>query len=325
MSQDPGVVALGQAIAGASGAGFGLFVSYPLLNASMRLQVDRALAKRGTLSALVAVLRDQGLVNGWFAGVSSALVATIALQFVFGWARKYLTVRWLRIKKELRKKKNRKAAGDNGEGPETEDGEEVKEKLSMSENLIIGFLAGCLGITATQPLWVVNTRMAVMRKSNTRKNFLQVLVESALSDPLSLYAGWTFSIILCINPSIQFMVYDKFQEAWKAHFGDSKSSLRNFMFGAGAKAVATIATYPLSTIKSRMQAGKPAARAPVPAPASMPSPAVQKSIVKQIASLYAGFGVKLSHSVLQSAVQFALQEHIEEASVRLSSVILGRK
>jgi adenine nucleotide transporter 17 len=74
-----------------------------------------------------------------------------------------------------------------------------------------------------------------------------------------LYKGVTASLILVTNPVIQFVTYEqmvKFLVVHRIRNGQDKtlSSFEYFVFGAIAKALATVVTYPYQVVKSRLQA-----------------------------------------------------------------------
>ncbi|KAB7501123.1 Peroxisomal membrane protein PMP34, partial [Armadillidium nasatum] len=91
-----------------------------------------------------------------------------------------------------------------------------REKSAV-KNLLLGMIAGCVNVLATTPLWVVNTRIKMqgtasrMNKDSKAKykgllhGLLRIWKEEGVS---SLWAGTLSSLILVINPAIQFMTYE---------------------------------------------------------------------------------------------------------------------
>jgi len=72
---------------------------------------------------------------------------------------------------------------------------------------------------------------------------------------LALWKGTMPSLILVSNPSLQFMAYESIKRRLMAgkQVGAELSSLTVFLAGAAAKAVATIATYPLQIVQAKLR------------------------------------------------------------------------
>ena len=69
------------------------------------------------------------------------------------------------------------------------------------------------------------------------------------------WKGWKASIVLCINPAIQWMVYEQLLKlTLRLTKKETSSSLEIFIMGAIGKIVATLITFPYIIIKARMQA-----------------------------------------------------------------------
>ncbi|GJQ66497.1 hypothetical protein Trydic_g4489, partial [Trypoxylus dichotomus] len=107
---------------------------------------------------------------------------------------------------------------------------------------------GIINVIVTAPLWVVNSRLKV-EQQKYYTGLLDGLVHIANTEGLAaLWSGIGSSLVLVSNPAIQFAVY----EALKRHI-PLKSASAFFLMGAVAKAVATMATYPIQLAQSRQR------------------------------------------------------------------------
>lgn len=70
-----------------------------------------------------------------------------------------------------------------------------------------------------------------------------------------LFRSLPVSIVLCINPAIQFFAYERIRRSIVAGSDRSLSAVEGFAAGALAKAIATVLTFPLQVVQTRMQAG----------------------------------------------------------------------
>ena len=66
-----------------------------------------------------------------------------------------------------------------------------------------------------------------------------------------MFQGLGPSIVLCTNPAIQFCVYEALRRRVLLKGGVSINPLMGFLFGAVAKALATVFTYPLQVVQTR--------------------------------------------------------------------------
>lgn len=98
----------------------------------------------------------------------------------------------------------------------------------------------------TNPFWVIQSRMTFAKDGS---NFFRTTVKMVQSEGvLSIFKGLEASLILTINPIIQFFVY----ESIKHKFAYSEYvSLVNFLAGGISKAIATVLTYPYQLIRTK--------------------------------------------------------------------------
>lgn len=129
--------------------------------------------------------------------------------------------------------------------------------------------------------------------------------------PGALWRGLGSSLWLVSNPVIQFFAYDLLKALY---LGDEAvSSVQAFVIGAIAKALATVATFPLQVAQSKLRAhkdqggqGRPELSGMVPC---------LKYIVRQagMQGLFTGLWAKLLQTVTQTALMFAIYEKIHYA------------
>jgi len=155
---------------------------------------------------------------------------------------------------------------------------------SKTKSLVASSLAGIINVLLTNPLWVSNLRIVKGMKSpvrrtqeggiNQQQQQQQCTVESNLFAMMGkiakeegighLWSGTWASILLVSNPVIQYFAYDQFKAALLSRRQyqqriipivpsssraspsfDTLSPVEAFVIGAVAKAIATVATYPI--------------------------------------------------------------------------------
>ncbi|CAB1447718.1 unnamed protein product [Pleuronectes platessa] len=120
--------------------------------------------------------------------------------------------------------------------------------------------------------------------------FVQIVRQEGVG---ALWNGTFPSLLLVLNPAIQFMIYEGLKRHLKKGVPRELSSIEVFLIGAVAKAVATTATYPLQTIQSILRFG-------------------QYSRIRKygMLGLFKGLEAKLLQTVLTAALMFLLYEKI---------------
>jgi len=240
-------LALVHSLSGVLGSVAAMGLTYPLLTITTRLQVQsegKPTSKKeqqqhysGLIDALVKIIGNEKWTS-LYSGVQIALIGTALSTGIYYY--------WY----ELFKRKL-KAQGI---------------PLSTPVSLLVAAAAGAINTTCTTPFWVVTTRMQNARKqqmmmrqkgeepsdttvTTTIKNLWD---EGGLS---SFFTGLTPSLILVLNPAIQYMVYEQLRLLVLAKTSArSLSSGQVFLLAAIGKVAATIVTYPYIVIKTRLQA-----------------------------------------------------------------------
>jgi len=288
---EQGLASAAHALAGAAGGALSLGLTYPLYTIVTKLQVRSNYG--GPLDALRHVLRE----GGWpslYAGVTPALVGNAYAQGVYYY--------WY---SRLRTLAEGKAAH--------------KRPIGTLLSLLIGALAGAITVIFTNPFWVVTTRLQTTRETSKKDDdqpargthkpkpkpgVLDVIREVYGEQGLQgFWSGLVPSLILVINPAIQYMVFEQVKLIReRSSKGAVLSSLDYFLLGALAKTVATVVTYPYITVKARLQArGKYTGTLDV----------LQKIYLNEgMASFFKGIESKIVQSVLTSAILFMLQNKL---------------
>ncbi|CAK1586113.1 unnamed protein product [Parnassius mnemosyne] len=251
------------AMAGATGSVVGMAVFYPLDILRSRLQVDEADKLRGSsLDLLVQLANNEGIMS-LYRGLAPVLQSLSVSNFVYFYS--FHTLRSFTLKGN-----------------------------SAMQDLMFGMLAGSINVLVTSPLWVVNTRMKLEKNNYT--SLVEGLGDVFKKEGLQgLWSGTVPSLLLVSNPAIQFMVYEALKrKLMSAGYFDNYAA---FLVGAIAKATATILTYPLQLIQSRLHAGtsvKPLFRDMKSKPTTM----------------FRGLEAKLLQTVMTAALMFVIYEKL---------------
>lgn len=123
-----------------------------------------------------------------------------------------------------------------------------------------------------------------------------------------LWAGTQASLMLTINPAIQFSVYEAIKRHLTKLYGAEKPSVFYFFFlGALSKLVSTCITYPLQLIQTKMRHGRSTENKQEVGTIEM---LFQILKAKGIKGLYLGLEAKLWQTVLTAALMFMAYEKI---------------
>ncbi|XP_071375030.1 peroxisomal membrane protein PMP34 isoform X1 [Centroberyx affinis] len=288
------------AVAGAVGSVTAMTVFFPLDSARLRLQVDEKRKAKSTPAILAEIVKEEGLLapyRGWFPVICSLCCSN----FVYFYCFHSLKASWLR-----------------------------GQKSTPGSDLLIGIAAGVVNVLVTTPLWVVNTRLKLQgsnfRNADIRPTsysgildaFVQIVRDEGLG---ALWNGTFPSLLLVLNPAIQFMLYEGLKRQLRRGAHKELSSLEVFLIGAIAKAVATILTYPLQTIQSILRFGQ--LKEPTDKSQLLTSLRTIKCLlvnrVKKygMLGLFKGLEAKLLQTVLTAALMFLLYEKIASSTFRV--------
>ncbi|XP_012723456.2 peroxisomal membrane protein PMP34 [Fundulus heteroclitus] len=287
------------AVAGAMGSVTAMTVFFPLDTAKSRLQVDDKRKSQTTPVILAEIAKEEGflaLYRGWFPVISSLCCSNFVYFYTFNALKKL-------------------AASGPG-------------KPRPGKDLLMGTVAGVVNVILTTPMWVVNTRLKLQgvrfRNEDLHQTqyrgifdaFSQIIADEGVR---TLWNGVLPSLVLVLNPAVQFMIYEAMKR--KAGKGGTKiSSAKIFLIGAIAKAIATTATYPLQTIQAILRFGqyKGDGKGGLMGGVSNIFCLFMDRIKKHgFLGLYKGLEAKLLQTVLTAALMFVVYEKITAATFRV--------
>ncbi|KAF7666400.1 hypothetical protein LDENG_00107730 [Lucifuga dentata] len=285
------------AVAGAMGSVTAMTVFFPLDTAKSRLQVDENRKSKSTPAILVEIAKEEGLLalyRGWFPVISSLCCSNFVYFYTFNTLKKLA----------------------------------LSGKSRPGKDLLMGIISGAVNVVLTTPMWVVNTRLklqgAKFRNEDLHQTnyqgifdaFSQIIANEGVG---TLWNGTLPSLILVLNPAVQFMFYEAMKR--RAGRGGKKiSSAEIFLIGAIAKAVATTATYPLQTVQAILRFGqyKGDGKGGVLGSLSNIFSLLMDRIKRHgVFSLYKGLEAKLLQTVLTAALMFVVYEKITAVTFKV--------
>lgn len=172
--------------------------------------------------------------------------------------------------------------------------------------------AGVVNVLATNPLWVLVTRLQVASPDGKMRVWDEVCSLVKEGGLAACWAGTWPALLMVSNPVIQFAAFEALAARHRRRWRDSPpSSLHIFCFGALAKLASTLVTYPALLLKSRRQA----------------STCANESVLVELRTilrteglyrgLYHGVEMKMLQTVLASALLFTSREKLQRLSRRL--------
>ncbi|KIN07419.1 hypothetical protein OIDMADRAFT_186009 [Oidiodendron maius Zn] len=245
----PALPALGHAIAGATGTAISNLSIYPLDLIITRLQVQRQLRKSsstsdeveydGVLDAFDKIYNREGGITAFYSGLLADTGKSIADSFLF-----FLFYNYLRTK---RLKAHSKSA----------------KTLPVLDELGLGALAGAMSKFFTTPISNIVTRkqtasmVSARSKSKSDEPSVSEIASAIKSEKgiQGFWSGYSASLILTLNPSITFFLYEFFKRYLLPRSRRDDPGVRvTFLMAAVSKGFASTITYPFSLAKARAQA-----------------------------------------------------------------------
>ncbi|XP_006565370.2 peroxisomal membrane protein PMP34 [Apis mellifera] len=275
------------AISGAAGGVVAMAMFFPLDTVRSRLQLEEDRKSKSTLATIRDLVEKEG-PETLYRGIIPVLQSLCASNFVY-----FYTFHGLKMLKSQRKQ-------------------------SAKNDLFLASIAGAINVLTTTPLWVVNTRLKMRgidhtpeRNNNNKYNTLYAgLIHIWKYEGIkSLWAGTLPSLMLIINPAIQFMTYEAIKRRICMSLNNSQpSAWVFFVIGAVAKAIATVLTYPLQLVQTKLRHGHKYPNLP-------PNAGILEILFyilkKQgLIGLYKGMEAKLLQTILTAALMFFTYEKI---------------
>lgn len=304
MSSDAAV----EGVVGAASAMFACAATYPLMTICTQQAVRSKGAKvseeddKEDLSAYgtaVQITRSGGL-KGLYRGIRPALLGTGASQGVYFYLYSLC----------------RKAA-ENLQGGSALQGSAGSD-IGIVASLLVASAAGCGNVLLTNPFWVLVTRMQTSKvqqhHTGARKVAKEIYQEGGI---LSFWKGVVPTLLMVANPTVQYMIYEwlRARLAESKAQGKLKAKSPNytagevFVMSAIAKLGATVVTYPMQLVKSRLQATGEGSLATRKYRGTLD--AVQKIFEAEgMPGFYHGFRAKIFQSVLAAALLFVVKEKL---------------
>ncbi|XP_077591244.1 peroxisomal membrane protein PMP34 [Stigmatopora nigra] len=285
------------ALAGAMGSVTAMTTFFPLDTAKSRLQVDERRKSKSTPVILAEIAQEEGMLalyRGWFPVISSLCCSNFVYFYTFNTLKRLTPTH--------------------------------PQRSRLGVDLLMGIVSGAVNVILTTPMWVVNTRLklqgAKFRNEDLHQTqykgifdaFSQIIANEGVG---TLWNGTLPSLILVLNPAVQFMFYEYMKR--RAGKGGRKiSSAEIFLIGAVAKAIATTATYPLQTVQAILRFGQYKGEGGLTGSLVNIFNLLMDRIKKHgVLGLYKGLEAKLLQTVLTAALMFVVYEKITTATFKV--------
>ena len=132
-----------------------------------------------------------------------------------------------------------------------------RSKFSNREMMLITALAGSIGSIFSNPIWMLNTRLVTSKKDGQNHSLTSLIRSIIKNEGVSaFFKGVVPNLILVINPIINFVVYERLKKLAIKRFGSERkiSFKAIFIMSSIGKILATFATYPILTVRVKLQA-----------------------------------------------------------------------
>lgn len=332
--------ALANGLAGAGGGIIAQIITYPLQTVNTRQQTERVSREsrdsRGSaLFQILQVVRSEGL-SGLYSGLKPSLLGTAVSQGVY-----YYFYQVFKNRAEAIAAANKKKG--RGDGSVGMLSWLVVAALAGSLNVLLTNPIWVL-VTRMQTHTQAERKILEAKRETLLKEASQnVLTVSSLEANLAeldsskphpygtllaarevynesgvtgFWKGVIPSLIMVSNPSIQFMIIESLSKQLRTKRAAKKKGVQNitalevFVIGAFAKLGATVCTYPLLVVKSRLQA-----KQEISGNVSLRYSGTVDAIIKMIRhegfrSFYQGMRTKIVQSVFAASVLFMVKEEL---------------
>eukprot|EP00798_Chlamydomonas_sp_ICE-L_P021738 gene21738-28760_t len=271
-----------EAVSGAMGSVIALLGTYPLKT----IYTSQALSagQRGVAAASALDIIRRYKLSGLYVGIGPNVVESALSSGVYFYLYSRLRALAVRLQPPPSQQGDVSSQATSTDLPRN-------AKIGVLSSLLVAAVAGAGNQLCTMPASVVATRMLAKQKaladadssgrgaaSKSGGSMLEVISEIYNEGGMAAFwTGFIPSLILVANPAIQYMLYEQLlelfrrwkrqsiatpigitlprqREAGNAVKSVQLSAMEYFIASALAKVGATVATYPLIVVKSRMQA-----------------------------------------------------------------------
>lgn len=182
---------------------------------------------RGTLPTLRRILKEEG-IKGWYRGIGPTIVGYLPT-----WSIYFTTYHHFKA---------------------------VLSSPSLPPpvvHVLSAVAAGAMSSTATNPLWVIRTRLMTQAKGQTPfyyKNAIDALVTIVRTEGwTALYKGLTPSLLGTTHVAIQLPLYEFLKSTLSRHHVDQLDARAVLVSSVVSKTMASIVSYPHELIRTRLQ------------------------------------------------------------------------
>uniref|UniRef100_A0AAV1T6E4 Mitochondrial carrier protein n=1 Tax=Peronospora matthiolae TaxID=2874970 RepID=A0AAV1T6E4_9STRA len=197
-------------------------------------------------------------------------------------------------------------------------------------DLSIGYLSELCHLPITMPMELVGTRMQT--GGSEKGNMIQILCATIKESGIGgLYKGLGAYFVLCLQPAIQYTVFERLKVLYVRKFkqtAQTLGALEAFVMGAIARSFATLVLFPYIRAKVLMQTEKrgPDGAGDVKQEHGRGVRAREETVASTLQrvykeegplALYRGLGPELTRGALSSALMLMLKEKIQMHIVML--------
>ncbi|KIK60998.1 hypothetical protein GYMLUDRAFT_166757 [Collybiopsis luxurians FD-317 M1] len=253
-----------QAISGAIGSASANTLTYPLDLVTTRAGAVESLARLKAVRILHSIIRSDGvaaLYDGILTDTASTLVSNFFYFYIYSFLRKLLI---------------RQLTGSRASTPSSikTSGKPVPSvKLTVWQDLALGFLSGVASRAVSMPLSIITLRFQTGRHDEDEKDadgnnrILEAVKKIYKEQGLSgFWRGFNTTILLSLNPSITLAFYQMFRRLLALTRPPSAANgkpatldptpIQSFFGGAVSNSIAVALLYPLILAKTRLQVSR---------------------------------------------------------------------
>ncbi|WVZ56079.1 hypothetical protein U9M48_006659 [Paspalum notatum var. saurae] len=339
-------------LAGAGGGIIAQIITYPLQTVNTRQQTERSAKKRkagsdatnsSTLFQMLQLIQTEGW-GGLYSGLKPSLIGTAASQGIY-----YYFYQILKNKVEdIAVARGKKGLGDGTVGMLSWLGiAAIAGSINVLLTNPIWVLVTRMQTHTQAERKILESKRELLLKEVSRANSLEVsilrdrLVKLESEKPLpygtlqaiqevyresgirGFWKGLVPTLIMVCNPSIQFMIYETLAKRLQSKRSGKQLPKRNltamevFLLGAIAKLGATVVTYPLLVVKSRLQAKQEIGRNVMSRYTGTIDAIIKMIRYEGLHGFYKGMGTKIVQSVFAASVLFMVKEELVKLAVLL--------